>query len=173
MHRKKFAALAMLPLALAACDNSQPTYSASNANSAAPPPPVTAPPPPPPAPVEVAAAPAAVPTPAPALPAAPPKLVAQPRPTQWFAQVAPGKLGDLPKLGVGSCDDYVQRYRTCFNATEIPRGEKFQVRRDLMQQVRKWKQDVVQGKVSQVAVECTDAAHAARERFVKLGCKTF
>lgn len=170
MPLKKTALVLLLPLALAACDSNQPTYSASDAASAPPPPPPQAQPQAPaPAPAPVAAA----PTPAPA-PAAEPQAVPEPEPSaQRFAQVPAGKMGKIARIGVGGCDEYVRRYRTCFNATKIPHGEKFQVRRTLMQQVRKWKADTAAGKLSAVAVECTEATRAARAKFQELGCKTF
>jgi hypothetical protein len=175
MDLKRVAMLLVLPLALAACDNGQPTYSASNANS-------TPPPPPPPqaeqqAPPPVVQAQAEPPKPAPAAPA-PQDLsnrakALQDNSTTRFAQVMPGKMGVMPKLGVGSCDDYVERYRTCFNNTQITPEDKHPLRRALAKQMRKWKTAAADGKLSEVAVECTDAAREARVEFSKVGCKTF
>jgi hypothetical protein len=175
MDFKKTAVLLLLPLAISACDSGQPTYSASNANSAPPPaPPQVQPqtPAPAPAPAPVAESTAPAPAPAPAA-AAPPRIAPPPLSAERFSQPPAGKIAEVAKIGIGGCDDYVERYRACFNSTKIPHGEKFQVRRTLMQQVRKWKADTEAGKLSQVAVECTDAARTARAQFEKLGCKTF
>lgn len=176
MHLKTIAMLLVLPFALAACDSGQPSYSASNANSAPPPPPPQAeqhaPPP-------VAQAPVAQPQPPPTAPTAPaqqdvpkPSKVSQDSATR-FAQVPPGKMGPMPKLGVGSCDDYIERYRTCFNNTQMTREDKLPLRRALAQQVRQWKAAAAGGKLSQVAVECTEADRKARVEFSRVGCKAF
>jgi len=173
MDLKKIAVLLTLPLALAACDSGQPTYSASNANSAPPPPPPQveqqAPPP-------VVQAPVTSPTPPPTAPPRqdlPKPPVTHNDSASRFAQVPVGKIGPVPKLGVGSCDDYIERYRTCFNTTTISREDKFPLRRALGQQVRQWKADAAAGKLSQVAAACTDADKKARAEFSKVGCKTF
>jgi hypothetical protein len=157
--------LLLLPLALSACDSSQPTYSASKANSA---PPAAAEAPPPPAPKPVVVTP----------PTAPPREAAPPTPppntprdsASRFAQVPAGKMGPVDKLGVGSCDQYVERYRTCFNSTQIAREQKFELRRTLSQQVRQWKADAGAGRISKVATACSDAEQQARAAFAKVGC---
>jgi hypothetical protein len=82
-------------------------------------------------------------------------------------------MGPVPKLGVGNCDDYIERYRTCFNSTTIPHEQKFPLRSTLGQQVRQWKADTQAGKISQVAAACTDADKKARVEFAKVGCTTF
>jgi hypothetical protein len=174
MDLKRIAVLLVLPVALAACDSGQPTYSASNANSAPPPPPAQAeeqaPPP------VVAQAPVEAPRPPPTAPvrqdSPKPSRALQDSATR-FAQVPPGKMGVVPKLGVGSCDDYIERYRTCFNNTQITQEDKRPLRRALAQQVRQWKAAAADGKLSQVAMECTEADRKARVEFSKVGCKTF
>ncbi len=173
MSFKKTGLLLLLPLAISACDSGQPTYSASNAASAPPPPPVQAQPAPQQAPPPVAQAPA-VPVPPPTAPARPKPAVSTgfDSPSR-FAQVPPGKMGPVAKLGVGSCDDYVERYRTCFNNTTIPREQKFPLRQALGVQVRQWKADTAAGKISQVAAACSDADRKARVEFAKVGCTTF
>jgi len=82
-------------------------------------------------------------------------------------------MGPVAKLGVGSCDDYIERYRTCFNTSTIPREQKFPLRRALGDQVRQWKADASAGKISQVAAACSDADKKARVEFAKAGCTTF
>jgi hypothetical protein len=79
----------------------------------------------------------------------------------------------VAKIGVGTCDDYIERYRTCFNSATVPREQKFPMRRALGDQVRKWKADTQAGKVSQVAAACSDADRKARVEFAKAGCTTF
>jgi hypothetical protein len=169
MSFKKTGLLLLLPLAISACDSGQPTYSASNAASAPPPPPAQAQPAPPP----VAQAPSA-PVPPPTAPARPAPAVASGFDSaSRFTQVPPGKMGPVAKLGVGSCDDYVERYRTCFNSTTIPREQKFPLRRTLGEQMRQWKADTQAGRISQVAAACSDADRKARAEFAKVGCTTF
>jgi hypothetical protein len=169
MSFKKTGLLLLLPLAISACDSGQPTYSASNAASAPPPPPAQAQPAPPP----VAQAPSA-PVPPPTAPARPAPAVASGFDSaSRFTQVPPGKMGPVAKLGVGSCDDYVERYRTCFNSTTIPREQKFPLRRTLGEQMRQWKADTQAGRISQVAAACSDADRKARVEFAKVGCTTF
>jgi len=176
MRLKRTMLLLLLPVAIAACDSGQPTYSASNANSAPPPPPPAAQQPtPPPAPPPVAqtppeTAPAATPVPP---RAEPPRIKPPPTSAERFAQVPPGQIGPVNKLGVGSCDEYIEHYRTCFNNAKLARDQKFPLRRALMQQVRQWKTDAASGKISQVAAACTDAERKARTEFAQLGCKTF
>jgi hypothetical protein len=170
MSFKKTGLLLLLPLAISACDSGQPTYSASNTTSAPPPP-----------------AQAQSPRPAP--------LPWHRRRLRWscrrlrqhaqrrgcsgfdsasrFTQAPPGKMGPVAKLGVGSCDDYIERYRTCFNSTTIPREQKFPLRRTLGEQMRQWKADAQAGKISQVAAACSDADKKARVEFAKVGCTTF
>jgi len=177
MGFKRMMLLLALPAAIAACDSGQPTYSASNANSAPPPPPpppaaAQPAPPPPAAPVaQTAAEPAPVVTPAPR--AEPPRIKLPPDSATRFSQVPPGQIGPLNKLGVGSCDEYIEHYRACFNNAKLPREQKFPLRRALMQQVRQWKTDSASGKISQVAAACTEAERKARTEFAQLGCKTF
>ena len=169
MSFKKTGLLLLLPLAISACDSGQPTYSASNAASAPPPPPAQAQPAPPP----VAQAPSA-PVPPPTAPArSAPAVASGFDSASRFTQVPPGKMGPVAKLGVGSCDDYVERYRTCFNSTTIPREQKFPLRRTLGEQMRQWKADTQAGRISQVAAACSDADRKARVEFAKVGCTTF
>jgi hypothetical protein len=170
MSFKKTGLLLLLPLAMSACDSGQPTYSASNAATAPPPPAQAQPAPQPPS---VAQAPAA-PVPPPTAPARPAPAVAPGFDSaSRFTQVPAGKIGPVPKLGVGSCDDYIERYRTCFNSTTIPREQKFPLRRLLGEQMRQWKADASAGKISQVAAACSDADKKARVEFAKVGCTTF
>jgi hypothetical protein len=172
MSFKKTSLLLLLPLAISACDSGQPTYSASNTTSA-PPPPAQAQPAPQSAPPPVAQAPAA-PVPPPTAPARPAPAVAPGFDSaSRFTQAPPGKMGPVAKLGVGSCDDYIERYRTCFNSTTIPREQKFPLRRTLGEQMRQWKADAQAGKISQVAAACSDADKKARVEFAKVGCTTF
>jgi hypothetical protein len=174
MNFKKIALLLLLPLAMSACDSGQPTYSASNAASAPPPPPPAEPASPPPPPVVQA-------PPPPATTPTAPARADLPKPPQArgndsasrFAQVPPGKMGPVDKLGVGSCDDYIERYRACFNNTTIKHEQKFPLRRAFAQQLRQWKADAQAGKISQVAAACTDADKKARVEFSKVGCTTF
>jgi hypothetical protein len=162
--------LLLLPLALSACDSSQPTYSASNANSA---PQATPAPALPPAPKPVVAAPpATAPAAVPQVVPAPPKPPYDPYRNRYVS-VPPGKMGPVEALGVGNCDDYIERYRTCFNNTEIPKDPKFELRVALGSQVRDWKQDIVAGRISKVAAACSDASQKARAEFAKWGCTSF
>ncbi len=174
MDLRKISVLLALPLALAACDSGQPTYSASNANSAPPPPaPQVEQQAPPPPVVQAAVTPPTPPPTASPQQDLPKPPVARNDSASRFAQVPPGKMGAVPKLGVGSCDDYIERYRTCFNNTKLEREVKLPLRRTLAQQVRQWKADAAAGKLSQVAAACTDAERTARVEFSKVGCNTF
>lgn len=173
MHLKTIAMLFVLPLALAACDSGQPSYSASNANSAPPPPQQQAQQQAPPPVAQAPVAPLQPPPTAPPRQDLPKAPTAPPDSTARFAQVPPGKIGPVPKLGVGSCDDYIERYRTCFNNTQMTHDDKYPLRRALAQQVRQWKAAAAGGKLSQVAVECTEADRKARVEFSRVGCKTF
>ena len=172
MSLKKALPLLLLALLVAACDSSQPNYSASNANSA--PPPAVQPPPPPPPPV------VEPPKPAPAEVAATPVRSAAPpraptrenRQAYYFGQ-KPGKIGPMEKIGVGNCDDYVERYRACFNNTNLTREQKIPLRQALTGQLRQWSADSKAGKISQVAASCSAADQTARVEFRKVGCTTF
>lgn len=169
MRLKRASLLLLLPLVVAACDSNQPSYSASNANSAPPPPPPTAAPAPPPAPVVETPPPVA---PA-STPAAEPARAPAPKPfdsKSRFAQVPAGKLGPVDKFNVGSCDDYVERYRACFNSGKIPHESKFPLRRAFAVQVRDWKKEVAAGHISQVAAACTEADRKARVELSRFSC---
>ena len=170
MRLKRASLLLLLPLIVAACDSNQPSYSASNASSPPPPPPPppAAEPAPVPAPVVETPAPA-TPAPAPAEPTrAPPP--ARSNPKNRYAQVPAGKLGPVDKFNVGSCDDYVERYRACFNSGKIPHESKFPLRRALAVQVRDWKKEIAVGHISQVAAACTEADRKARAEMSKFSC---
>jgi len=172
MTLKQLALLLCLPLLVTACDSQQPTYSAANANSA--PPAVEAPPPV-----------VQVPPPAAAVsPAKPATTMADVEPefgsTAWLRdpknrwyQAPAGKLPQVAKLNVGSCDDFIERFRTCFNSGAVPRDQKFLFRREFNQHMREWKTDTAAGKISQVASSCVDAERKARNDMAKFGCKTF
>ena len=69
-------------------------------------------------------------------------------------------------IGVGSCDDYIERYRTCLNSGNDSRADtNSPMRRVLRQEVRQWKADAKAGKTSQVAAACTEADKKARVEF--------
>jgi len=162
--------LFLLAVLISACDSQQPTYSASNANSA---------PPPPPAPVEEAPKPAPPPVqPQPELarakPAAPAshELVrARPMPAR------PDPLPPVNAFGIGSCDDYINRYRTCVNTgvanDTIPVGRRSRLVHGLNVQVRQWQADVAAGKSNSLVTACAEADQKARPELVKVGCTSF
>ncbi len=162
--------LFLLPLLISACDSQQPTYSASNANSA---------PPPPAAPVAEAPKPAAPQVPpqpevAHAPPAAPVShelARARPMPSR------PDPLPPVDAFGIGSCDDYVNRYRACVNAgaanDTIPVGSRSHLIRGLNVQVRQWQADVAAGKTTGLVTACAEADKKARPELVKVGCTSF
>ena len=103
--------LLLLALLISACDSQQPTYSASNANSAPPPPPPAAQPPPPPPVAEPKPVPVAETRPAPKPPVV---AVAQHTPSASLPERGEA-LAPVNPIGIGSCDSYIERYRTCVN----------------------------------------------------------
>ena len=170
MKWNKGSLLFALPLLIAACDSEQPTYSASNANSAPPPapvaeapPPVTAPPPPAPK-AEVARA-------KPEVPASHELVRARPMPAR------PDPLPPVDAFGIGGCDDYINRYRACVNAgvanQSIPVGHRAKLVHSLNVQVRQWQADVSAGKASSLVTSCAEADKKARPELVKVGCTSF
>lgn len=174
MSLKKALPLLLLALLVAACDSSQPNYSASNTNSA--PPPAAAPPPAPPPPPPVVEAPKPAPAAVAATPArsaAPPRAPTRENRQAYYFGQQPGKLGPMEKIGVGNCDDYVERYRACFNNTNLTREQKVPLRQALTGQLRQWSTDSKAGKISQVAASCSAADQTARVEFRKVGCTTF
>jgi len=170
---KTWSLLLLLPLALAACDSNQPSYSASN------PPPAAAPAaqPPPAAPVQ---APAAEPPPA-AAPAAPAAQTAAPAARDRAAEpakVATAQAVRLPpaeQVGIASCDAYVSRYRACLENDDsglvAPVQRKYQLAHMLARQVRQWKVQAKDGKSGDIANACTQAGAQAKETLGKLGCR--
>lgn len=177
MNLRRPTLLLLLPLGLtlAACESSQPSYSAANANSAPPPAPAPAAPPAQPKPADTPPVAAAAPVAAPPRENAPPRIPAALGydAAKQYAQVPAGKMGPMPKLGVGSCDDYVERYRACFNGTQIPREQKFPLRRELGGEIRQWKAAIAAGRISEVAAACAAADSKARVAFAKVGCTSF
>jgi len=102
--------LFLLAVLISACDSQQPTYSASNANSA---------PPPAPAPVAEAPKPAeppAPPQPKPEVARAKPVPVSQELVRARPMPARPDPLPPVDAFGIGGCDDYINRYRTCVNS---------------------------------------------------------
>ena len=164
--------LLLLALLISACDSQQPTYSASNANSAPPPAPPAAPPPPPaaepPAPMPVAETrPAPQPTPVPVALHTP--SASLPERSEVLASVEP--------IGIGSCDSYIERYRTCVNngvaRGTMPNPSKFALMHTFNRQVRKWQADVASGNTAQLVTACAEADKQAREELSKAGCTSF
>ena len=164
--------LLLLGMLISACDSQQPSYSASNANSAPPPAPPAAEPPPPPAapaaPVPVAETrPAPQPSPAPAASHTP--SASLPQRSEWLASVEP--------IGIGSCDSYIERYRTCVNngvaSGTMPNPSKFALVHTFNRQVRQWKADVASGNTAQLVTACAEADKQARDELVKAGCTSF
>ena len=163
--------LFLLAVLVSACDSQQPTYSASNANSA----------PPPPAPVaEEAPKPVAPPVqPQPEVARAKPAPVpvnhelvrARPMPAR------PDPLPPVNAFGIGGCDDYINRYRTCVNAgvanQTIPVGRRSKLVQGLNVQVRQWQADVAAGKANGLVTACAEADKNARPELVKVGCTSF
>jgi len=167
--------LLLLGLLIAACDSQQPTYSASNANSAPPPPPPPAAQPPPPR----AAEPAAPMPVAEKRPAPPPPTVYEARQHTPAASL-PERGEALPPvapIGIGSCDSYIERYRTCVNngvaSGTMPDPSKFALTHAFNRQVRKWQADVSAGNTAQLVTACAEADQQARDELVKAGCTSF
>ncbi len=166
--------LFLLALLISACDSQQPTYSASNANSA-PPPPAAAPP------VAEAPKPAAVTAP----PERPPPQGARVRPAEpanplVSARPIPKQADPLPPVetfGIGSCDDYINRYRTCVNTgvanNTIPLKSRTKLIKGLNVQVRQWHADVAAGKSTSLVTSCAEADRAARPELAQVGCTSF
>jgi hypothetical protein len=170
--------LLLLAVLISACDSQQPTYSASNANSA----------PPPPAPPVAPAAPVAE-APKPDAPTAPP-VRPQPQGARATAAVPanqlvrarpmPAQADPVPPVdafGIGSCDDYISRYRACVNAgaanNTIPMGPRTHLIKGLNVQVRQWKAEVAAGKSNGLVTACAEADRSARPELVKVGCTSF
>jgi hypothetical protein len=171
MKWNKVSLLFLLPLLISACDSQQPTYSASNANSA---------PPPPPTPVAEAPKPAAPPAqpqpevarPKAVVPVSQQELVrARPMPSR------PDPLPPVDAFGIGGCDDYINRYRACVNAgaanDSIPSGHRAKLVHGFNIQVRQWQADVAAGKANNLVTSCADADKKARPELVKVGCTSF
>jgi hypothetical protein len=164
--------LLLLPLLISACDSQQPSYSASNANSAppAPQPAQEAPPPVPPAAVASEKQPDAA-TRRPPAPATHELVRAYP------VAKRPPPLPPVNALGIGGCDDYINRYRTCVNNGvadgTIPVGRRSPLVRALNVQVRQWQADVAAGKTSELVTACAEADKKARPELVNVGCTSF
>jgi hypothetical protein len=163
--------LLLLPLLISACDSEQPSYSASNANSAPPPQPAPAQEPPPAPPVAVATEKqpeAATPRPAPAKH----ELV-----RSYPVAKRPPPLPPVNAFGIGGCDDYINRYRTCVNNGvadgSIPVDRRSALVRGLNVQVRQWQADVAAGKTSELVSACAEADKKARPELVNVGCTSF
>jgi len=168
--------LFLLAVLISACDSQQPTYSASNAN--------TAPPPPPPvAPVAEAPKPAEPPVQPP--PAQPKPETGRPRaavPANSLVRarpmpVQPEPLPPVDAFGIGGCDDYINRYRTCVNTgvanNTIPLSRRTKLVKGLNVQVRQWRADVASGKSNGLVTACAEADKNARPELVKVGCSSF
>lgn len=168
----------LLPLALAACDSGQPSYSASNATTPPPapaaqpaPPPAQPAPPPPPAAEQTAAA----------APSAKPAVFGDRPRTQGPAQQPTSKAIHLPPsehVGIGSCDDYVSRYRACLeddnSGTVTSLQHRYQLAQALARQVRGWKIQQSKGvQNGDIARACSEASTQAHDTLGKLGCKSF
>ena len=166
--------LLLLALLVSACDSEQPTYSASNANSAPPPPPAAQPPPPPPA----AATPAPMPV-AETRSAPPPPAVSEARQHTPSASLPERSeaLAPVQPIGIGSCDSYIERYRTCVNngvaSGTMASSSKFALTHAFNRQVRKWQADVAAGNTAELVTACAEADKQARDELVKAGCRSF
>ena len=172
MKWNKVPLLFLLPLLISACDSQQPTYSASNANSA----------PPPPAPAPVAEAPKPVaPPPVQAQPEAPRAKPAAPTSRELVRArpmpTLPEPLPPVDAFGIGGCDDYVNRYRACVNTgvanNTIPLNRRSKLVKAFNIQVRQWKSDVAAGKANSLVTSCAEADQTARPNLVSVGCTSF
>jgi len=160
--------LLCVPLALAACDSGQPSYSAAN----------TPAPPPSAVPAQPAPAPADTPPPPPAQPtavaaAARPVTAAPASPMTPSAQAI--RLPPPEQVGIGSCDDYISRYRACLETNNsglvVSAQRKYQLAQMLARQVRQWNVQLKKGGNGDIANACREANTAAKE--LLSGCHSF
>lgn len=166
--------LLLLALLVSACDSEQPTYSASNANSAPPPPPPAAQPPPLPVAQPAAPMPVAETRPAPPPPDA--SVARQHTPSASLPERGEA-LAPVQPIGIGSCDSYIERYRTCVNngvaSGTMASSSKFALTHAFNRQVRKWQADVAAGNTAELVTACAEADKQARDELVKAGCRSF
>jgi hypothetical protein len=174
--------LLLLPLVISACDSQQPSYSASNANSAPAPAPQQAPAqeaPPPNAP-HADAPPAMAAAEKPPVDAAPKAYSVA---AAHHVAIAGGSLPEHEVLapvnptGIGGCDSYIERYRACVNNGVANRTmsnpSKFALVHTFNRQMRKWQADVKSGDTAGLVTACAEADKQARPDLVQAGCSSF
>jgi hypothetical protein len=108
---------------------------------------------------------------------------AYPVPTAHHVAIAGGSLPEhevlaaVNPIGIGGCDSYIQRYRTCVNNgvanRTMPNASKFHLVHAFNQQVRNWQADVKSGKTAGLATACAEADKQARPDLVQAGCTSF
>ena len=91
------------------------------------------------------------------------------KPAEGDDKAAEGEGGDVAKIGVAECDEYVEKMMSCLDNDKFPAAAKEQTKKAFDQVVEQWK-GMPEAAKANLGQACKAAMDAAKKSYEAMGC---